>query len=73
MDILRAIVSEPERLAIVCLFAVPVIGATLYGSLKLICDHRERIELIRQGIHPDYMDEESVEESKLAMKRASSA
>lgn len=73
MEILRAIVSEPERLAIVCLFAVPVIGGTLYGSLKLICDHRERIELIRQGIHPDYIDEESAAEARLAIDRAKSA
>lgn len=69
MDILRAIVAEPDKLAIVCLFAIPAIGLTCFQSLKLYLRHRERIELIQQGIHPDFLDEE-VEEIAAAKTAA---
>ena len=73
MEILRTIVSEPEKLAIFCLFAVPVMGLTFFESLKLYFRHRERIELIQQGIHPDFVDQDIQELAAASKKRATSA
>jgi hypothetical protein len=61
MEILRTIVSESEILALICVFVVPTLGLTFYKSLRLYFRHRERIELIQQGGHPDFPDEDAEE------------
>jgi hypothetical protein len=51
--IVHDVLCNPECLV----FAIPII-AILCGAviaiIKLVIKHRERMELIRQGIHPDY-------------------
>ena len=53
----------------ILVFMVPIsgiVGGCCIAIAAMYFKHQERIELIRQGIHPDHANDESQNESSLA-------
>lgn len=56
-----AFLSRPDTLIPALALMVPIVAIIvggISGVLKMILRHQERMEMIRQGIHPDYPPDE---------------
>ena len=57
MEINWSQLLEPDSLAVVLIFGLPMVGIVVGGVVslaKIVIRHRERIAMIEHGIHPDY-------------------
>jgi hypothetical protein len=60
---------DPIRIAapdapIVVIVVVLIVAGLIIAITRLVMMHRERMEMIRQGIHPDYPPDENEEDAQ---------
>ncbi|MBN2022070.1 MAG: hypothetical protein JW809_04690 [Pirellulales bacterium] len=59
-DALARLCSNAESLALVLTFLVPIVAIVAWAVVrivKMVIQHCERMEMLRQGINPDHLDD----------------
>ena len=64
-DLLKSLVGNPGSLFLFMALMIPIVGIICYaiaGIVEMIIKHRERMEMINQGIHPDSIPDKDDDE-----------
>ncbi len=67
VELLKKIMTQPDTLLFFMIFMIPIVAiicGSIVGVAQMVIKHRERMEMIRQGIHPDDLPDDDDEDEQ---------